>query len=724
MDEMQQVALALLANGYVPLRIDPNSKAAIHNGWQIEVPTEESIKRQFARRSNMGLRCGDMHKDGTCLVAIDVDIEEPELIRCVERAIGVRVPVKRGKKGYTYFIRIDREQKSTKFSWERGGKKTAAIDILAKNAQTVIPPSIHPDTGRPYQWMSKQTLIDIDYRALPVFGPTVLDEIRGFCKKPDDFIFALNDMEWRGVGGGGNTHDVCLTAVSSMVARNWTDEDIQARIQRAKQEACERAGMPYDWPQAQKVIQEWIDSSREKKFDKTSKHGKSKPKVDDVPVEMLNRYCYVISTDRMYDLKKGVMLNINQFNNIHSRDIVKPWQSLLMHPDLRIVDKITYAPGQPRFCMEKSFENEAMLECLNVYSDPCVEPCDGDVSPFIDLVKKFCDNDERAYTHVLQFFAYALQNPGARINHALVLQGEQGIGKDTIVQTIERVIGVSNSSFVTLAHIESQFNDWLFGKQMIVFEEILAAGRRNIYNKLKPYITNPHHTINTKHIALQRLHNRAFYIFMTNYKHSLSIDPGDRRVWVWHSQMQPQPKSFYEDYYNWLGHPSTPGAILQWALQYDTSEFSPKAAPPMTEAKQHLIEASSSEIEQYLRQAAEAKTWPMSCDLINVPHLIGALRPFMRASASMVNEALDNICGPHGGHLQTRPQFGSAKLRLRAVRNWPKWKDAKADELRNAYMQPLPPQSGETEGSYQSYIPADAGADDIDAKEASGGPAF
>lgn len=722
---MQQTALALLAKGYVPLRADPNSKAVIHNGWQIEIPTEETLKRAFARPSNLGVRCGDIQKDGTCLIGIDIDIEEAELIRCVERAIGVKVPVKRGRKGYTYFIRLDREQKSTKFTWERDGKKTAAIDILAKNAQTIVPPSIHPDTGVPYQWVGKRNLLETDYRSLPVFGPSVLDEIRGFCKKPNDAIYKLNDMTWAGVGGGGDTHDTCLVAVSSMVARKWTDEDIQARIQRAKQEACERAGMPYDWPQAQKVIQEWIDSSRDKKYDTTSKHGKGKPRVDDIPLEMLNRYCYVISTDRMYDLKKGVMLNITQFSNIHARDLPKPWQTMLMHPDLRIVDKITYAPGQPRFCSEKSFDNEAMLDCLNVYSPPDIEPCDGDVSPFIELVKEFCDQNEEAYTHVLSFFAYAIQNPGARINHALVFQGEQGIGKDTIVQTMERVIGVSNSSFVTLAHIESQFNDWLFGKQMIVFEEILAAGRRNIYNKLKPYITNPHHTINTKHIALQRLHNRAFYIFMTNYKHSLSIDPGDRRVWVWYSQMQPKSKTYYEDYYNWLGHPSTPGAIMKWLLEYDTSAFSATAAPPMTGAKRHLIEASSSELEQYLRQAVDSRTWPMSCDLINVPHLIGAMRPFMRASASMVNEALDNICGTNGGHLEQRPRFDSARLRLRAVRNWSKWKDAKPEALVEAYMQPLPPQSGETEGSYQAYVPQDVGGSDEDTGgQRRAGPAF
>jgi hypothetical protein len=269
---------------------------------------------------------GDMQKDGTCLIAVDIDLEEHQLIRCVEMAIGEKVPVKRGKKGFTYIFRMDREYKTHKIYWTRDGKKRRRSTCW-QGSQTVIPPSIHPDTKQPYQWVAGTPLDQIDYRTLPVFTPTVIDEISGFCKRPDDYIYALNDMEWLGVGGGGNTHDTCVQAVASMVGPKWPDRDIQERVQRAKREACERAGTPYDWPQAEKVIQEWIDSSRDKKFDQTSKH-----KIDDIPIELINRYVYVIGLDRMYDLKKGTLVGMPVFNNIHARDIPKPWVSVLLHP--------------------------------------------------------------------------------------------------------------------------------------------------------------------------------------------------------------------------------------------------------------------------------------------------------------------------------------------------------------------------------------------------------
>ncbi len=245
-EEMQNIALRLLEQGYFPLRIDPGGKAARVPGWQVNTPTEASLRRDFARPSNLGIRCGDVHKDGTCLLAIDVDIEKHQLIRCIQRALGDEnpVPVKIGKKGATYILRMDQETKTAKIQWIRDNKKVSAIDVLARGAQTVIPPSVHPETQLPYRWIAGKPLWEVDYRTLPVFGPSLLDEIRGFCQNADDPIYALNDMEWRGIGGGGNTHDLCLRAVASMVARKWTNEEIHQRVQRAKREACEAAGGP------------------------------------------------------------------------------------------------------------------------------------------------------------------------------------------------------------------------------------------------------------------------------------------------------------------------------------------------------------------------------------------------------------------------------------------------------------------------------------------------
>lgn len=697
-EEMIEYALKLLELGYVPLRVDPDSKAARNPGWQAETPTEDSLRRSFARTSNIGIRCGDPHKDGSVLAGIDIDIEEAELIRCVERAIGdASVPVKRGKKGATYMVRLDRATKSGKIHWLRDGKKINAIDVLCGGAQTVIPPSIHPETKLPYKWIAGTPLDQVDYRSLPIFGTSLLDEIRGFCKDPEDAIYALNDMEWAGVGGGGNTHDVCLRAVSSMVARQWTDADIHLRVERAKREACEAAGAAFMWPEAYKTIQEWIDSSRNKKFDVTT----TGVRLKDVPMVLINRYAYVQSLNQMWDLEKSLPVEKDVFNNLHCSEVKQPWKTLTEHPDLRKVDRLTYAPGEPVFCKEKSYDSDVMMDCLNTYCPSGVEPEEGDVAPFVDLLSEVLDHHPDAIKHVTSFFAHMVQNPQERINHALVLQGEQGIGKDSLIAALEKLVGRHNSIQVTLQHVESQFNEWLFGKQLVVYQEMLAPGRRGIYNRLKTYITDPFHTVNVKMTKLQRIPNRAAYIFLTNYKHALSIDPTDRRLWVWFSKMQPRSPSYFKNYYMWLNDPRSPGHLLDYLLKYDISDFKPAAPPPMTDAKRQMLETSAGEVEQYLRGAIESQTWPMGCDLVSVQHLHGALRSTLRASTGIITEALDNLCPE--GFLDQRPRIGGSRMRLRCIRNFTKWSTAPSAELAKAYRMPLPPQQGENEGAYQVY---------------------
>lgn len=271
MFEARTAALRYLDRGFVPLFLALRTKRPTYANWPTLVQTREAIERQFSRPSNIGIRTGDIHEDGSCLIGLDIDRQDHQLLACVQRAIGSdTVPVKQGKKGWTFVFRLTEQRPSVKIYWNRDGKRTAAIDVLCKGAQTVVPPSIHPDTMQPYKWVAGTPLDQMNYAELPLLKPTVLDEVRGFCSRDDDPIYALNHMEWLGVGGGGNTHDACVAAVASMVARKWPDLDIHERIQRAKREACERAGLPYDWPQAEKVIQEWIDSSRDKNFDRAS----------------------------------------------------------------------------------------------------------------------------------------------------------------------------------------------------------------------------------------------------------------------------------------------------------------------------------------------------------------------------------------------------------------------------------------------------------------------
>lgn len=132
MFDTRKYAVSLLNLGNIPLPVLAGTKACKLPGWQKFVPSRESIDRTFARNPNLGLRLGDVQADGTCLIGIDIDLEEHSLVGCVERAIGAKAVCKRGKKGFTYILRIDEQVATHKIYWRHDGQKKAAIEFFAR----------------------------------------------------------------------------------------------------------------------------------------------------------------------------------------------------------------------------------------------------------------------------------------------------------------------------------------------------------------------------------------------------------------------------------------------------------------------------------------------------------------------------------------------------------------------------------------------------------------
>src|SRR5262249_55442833 len=50
-------------------------------------------------------------------------------------------------------------------SWNIAGKRV--VDLIGPGRQTVLPPTIHPDTGAPYRWSGSETLEDLQPHELP-----------------------------------------------------------------------------------------------------------------------------------------------------------------------------------------------------------------------------------------------------------------------------------------------------------------------------------------------------------------------------------------------------------------------------------------------------------------------------------------------------------------------------------------------------------------------------
>lgn len=124
---------------------------------------------------------------GVCIVlddvvkVVDIDSDDPELIDSVMSVLPPCTVRKRGAKGFSLFYRGSADIVSRPFNIKPAGalKAVRAVDLLAKGRQTVLPPTMHPETERPYAWIDDDSLADLEPQDLPELPDNVADLIAG-----------------------------------------------------------------------------------------------------------------------------------------------------------------------------------------------------------------------------------------------------------------------------------------------------------------------------------------------------------------------------------------------------------------------------------------------------------------------------------------------------------------------------------------------------------------
>lgn len=182
--EFEEVALALIGRGYSPIPIMPGSKSPgwrnydgswdsmpKWNRWCREQPTEHTVAAWLRMirdgETSIGVACG------RGLVCIDIDQEY--LLDPVLAILPPSQVQKKGRKGISIFYRGNTEKiRSRNY---RTGERVGLVDLLAEGRQTVLPPSIHPDTNEPYYWWTDATLSDVTLEDLPELPDDIADQI-------------------------------------------------------------------------------------------------------------------------------------------------------------------------------------------------------------------------------------------------------------------------------------------------------------------------------------------------------------------------------------------------------------------------------------------------------------------------------------------------------------------------------------------------------------------
>ena len=270
------------------------------------------------------------------------------------------------------------------------------------------------------------------------------------------------------------------------------------------------------------------------------------------------------------------------------------------------VEQMTWAPGKPQLIKDWLVDKGGWVEhpgssIFNTYRPPppiIINENALDASMWENHVHKVYP--EKEAKHIIQYLAFKVQKPGEKINHALVLGGEQGIGKDTLLEPVKRAIGPWNVQEVSPKKLLDNFTGFLKSVILRVSEarDLGDVNRYALNEHMKSILAVPPDTIqvNEKHLPEYYIANVCGVVITTNNKiDGLYLTPDDRRHFVAWSHLTKE--DFTTEYWNGIWSWYEQGgcqAIAVYLQNLDLSDFDPKAPPEQTDAFHAIVSASES----------------------------------------------------------------------------------------------------------------------------------
>jgi hypothetical protein len=337
----------------------------------------------------------------------------------------------------------------------------------------------------------------------------------------------------------------------------------------------------------------------------------------------------------------------------------------------RAVQAITWSPGDPQLIRDRVIRDEGgWIEkkgdtTLNQYTPPTVNPGDANKAKrWVDLVHRLYPgrvDDVREADHILDWLAQRVQYPGIKINHALVLGGGQGIGKDTILNGIKLAVGPWNFAEASPKDITSRWNAWVKSVVLRINEarDLGEIDRYAFYDATKTIIAvTEGDTIpcEEKYMKRYAVPNVTGVVYTTNYKTGGIYLPEDdrRHFFAWSELVKENfSENFWKDLYAWYRSGGW-GHITAYLHARDISKFDPKAAPPRTEAWRDVVEANL---------AIENQDFSRAIDMLSQIKGDTVIRPSV-LSVRMIREAAIGTGGNFRGWLMDRKNARAIPYRM------------------------------------------------------------
>lgn len=308
----------------------------------------------------------------------------------------------------------------------------------------------------------------------------------------------------------------------------------------------------------------------------------------------------------------------------------------------RPVEQMTWSPGEPEIIEDRIVDNGGWiarpgLRVFNQYRAPRPEPGDpGEAGPWLAHLHRLYPEDEQ---HIIRWLAQRVQRPGEKINHALVLGGAPGIGKDSLLQPVIQAVGVWNCHEIAPGQLMGQFNG--YRKSVILrISEARDQGdaggnkvdRYGLYEHCKVLLAAPPDVLRTneKHLREYAILNVVGVVFTTNYSDGLYLPADDRRHFVAWTDLERGEfgADYWRDLFFWYQKEGGYGHVAAYLAGVDLSAFDAKAPPPKTAGFHRMVESGRAPEDAELADALDALGHP---DALTIATIAGYASADFRA---------------------------------------------------------------------------------------------
>lgn len=704
-----------MRHGWSLCIIERGKKAPVYDAWNTRPIDEETAEGIDG--------AGLLHvQSGTCALDIDnMGLARPWL---AERGVDIdslleakdAVRISSGRPGRAKLLyRLKTPLRTIKP--KGSGIELRCATAEGKSVQDVLPPTIHPDTRKPYEWVYGEPLLGdwgsppaipaalkAAWRELIAEEPAPERQMNGHMdvalEKLHKWIEMQDpDMEyddWIKVGmklhhatGGAEEGLEIWDHWSSGATRNQHGKSLPAYTQggcrihwvsfastKGKTLATLDNEIPADADEFEIIETPAVDPEAEKKVRDNVKAQRASAIAG-----MESKVVYVVNSEKYFDVQRHRLIGSESaLEHLFTSSMplgkngrMNPVKVLKNSTTKRLVEALGFHPG------EGAIFTVGDNSYANLYRNRLPKPIEPTAEDRRRIDWCFDRIEDPIYIKWLkQYYGHVVQHPGIKLKSAPLLWSEtQRNGKSTLVKTIPALlVGSDYSHDVSPDLLQSPFNDYLQGAwhvNLLEFKVPSRGERTMITNKLKAYITDDMVPLHPKGSSGYTMPNHFFVTASGNDEDAAAIDNNDER-WGVHEFKQ----SKFTDaerkwiYYDFLLTPRAAAVLRHYFLHMDLTGFEPAASAPMTEAKRAMVAASMAADKELLVLMHEERSNMFSRDIVITSEVMAHVHKHspMRPSANRIGKILTSP--PISG---TPVQFrvGNGRYRGFILRNRQKW---------------------------------------------------